>query len=74
MPLSRLSFGRSSPYQSRRQSPLTFTAYRINEDEEQVQFPGGGLLPDAGYFQAIAAAYTPERDKVKQYKYLGMDS
>jgi hypothetical protein len=52
----------------------TFTAYRIHEDEELSALfreAGCGSLLDAKNLQAIAAEYTPDRDKAALRKYLG---
>lgn len=54
----------------------TFTAYKIHEDEElSILFheAGCGSLLDARNLQAIAAEYTPERDKATLHKYLNLD-
>ena len=51
----------------------TFTAYRINEDEKLSALfreAGCGSLLDAKNLQAIAAEYTPDRDKSALQKYL----
>lgn len=54
----------------------TFTAYKIHEDEELNALfheAGCGSLLDARNLQAIAAEYTPERDKATLHKYLNVD-
>ena len=51
----------------------TFTAYRIDEDEELSAIfreAGCGPLLDSSYLQAIAAEYTPPRDKSALHKYI----
>jgi hypothetical protein len=53
----------------------TFTAYRIHEDEELSALfreAGCGSLLDAKSLQAIAAEYTPDRDKSALNKYILM--
>lgn len=53
----------------------TFTAYRIHEDEELSALfreAGCGSLLDARNLQAIAAEYTPERDKATLHKYISV--
>jgi len=52
----------------------TFTAYSIHEDEKLSALfreAGCGSLLDAKNLQAIAAEYTPDRDKSALQKYLG---
>ncbi|HVX00141.1 MAG TPA: hypothetical protein VHA52_06890 [Candidatus Babeliaceae bacterium] len=54
----------------------TFTAYKIHEDEELSALfheAGCGSLLDARNLQAIAAEYTPERDKATLHKYINVD-
>jgi len=54
----------------------TFTAYRIHEDEELSALfheAGCGSLLDARNLEAIAAEYTPARDKAALRKYLDTD-
>lgn len=54
----------------------TFTAYKIHEDEELNALfheAGCGSLLDARNLQAIAAEYTPERDRATLHKYLNVD-
>jgi hypothetical protein len=51
----------------------TFTAYRIDEDEELSAIfreAGCGPLLDSSYLQSIAAEYTPPRDKSSLHRYL----
>lgn len=53
----------------------TFTAYRIHEDEELSALfreAGCGSLLDAKSLHAIAAEYTPDRDKSALNKYILM--
>lgn len=54
----------------------TFTAYKIHEDEELSALfheAGCGSLLDARNLQAIAAEYTPERDKAALHKYITVE-
>lgn len=55
----------------------TFTAYKIHEDEELSTLfheAGCGSLLDAKNLQAIAAEYTPDRNKATLHKYMNLDN
>lgn len=55
----------------------TFTAYKIHEDKELSALfyeAGCGSLLDAKNLQAIAAEYTPDRNKAELHKYMNLDS
>ncbi|QEM07878.1 hypothetical protein DIU31_031865 [Mucilaginibacter rubeus] len=55
----------------------TFTAYKIHEDEELSTLfhdAGCGSLLDAKNLQAIAAEYTPDRNKSTLHKYMNLDN